>query len=41
MDSRKQKTNLVGGHIMQTLFWDTARFAEKRIGSGNVTYLKI
>ena len=28
--SRKQTSNLVGGHIMQTLFWDTAKFLEKK-----------
>ena len=41
MGSRKQTSNLVGGHIMQTLLWDTAKLVEKNIGSGSVTYLKI
>ena len=28
----------VGGHMMLTLLWDAARFVEKSIGSGNMTY---
>ena len=32
MGSRKQIRDMVGGHIMQTLLWDTAKFVEKRYG---------
>ena len=38
---QEKKSALVGGHIMQTLLWDMAKFVGKNIGSGNVTYLKI
>ena len=40
MGSRKQKSNLVGGHIMQTMLWDAAKIVEKNIGSRNVTYFR-
>ena len=32
MGSRKQIRDMIGGHIMQTLLWDTAKFVEKRYG---------